>query len=259
MYSEKSAEKDESVRCTTLVMDNNPALPQVGSIIHRHKHLLEKDENLKNVIKPSSVFVSYRKNKTIGDMLIHNRYRSSFSSTEPLVLETPPEPNTAVVEPQDLVTTPGCMACGKCYVCKVGYLTPCDSFTSYHTTQIFKISKQLSCQSIGLIYLAECITCESSCVGYSIGNLPKRFSNHQSHIKRGVKSCRLTNNFLEKDHELVREKSQKDFDASLVKHIRIKIIDNVNFDSNLSTKEKENLCKERERERGILAASLKNF
>ena len=102
----------------------------------------------------------------------------------------------------------------KCYICKVGYLTPCDSFTSYHTTQIFKISKQLSCQSIGLIYLAECITCESSCVGYSIGNLPKRFSNHKSHMKRGVKSCRLTNHFLEKDHELVRDKSQKEFDAS---------------------------------------------
>ena len=111
MYSEKSAEKDESVRCTTHVMDNNPALPQVGSIIHRHKHLLEKDENLKNGIKPSSVFVSYRKNKTIGDMLIHNSnwYRSSSSSTEPLVLEIPSQPNAAVLEPQDLVTTPGCI------------------------------------------------------------------------------------------------------------------------------------------------------
>ena len=57
----------------------------------------------------------------------------------------------------------------------MGYLTPCDSFTSYHTTQVFSISKRITCQSTGLIYLAECITCESSCVGYSISNLPKRF------------------------------------------------------------------------------------
>ena len=70
LYSEKSADNDESVRCTPLVVENNPALPQVGSIIHWHKQLIEKDENLKNLIKPSSVFVSYRKNKTIGDMLI---------------------------------------------------------------------------------------------------------------------------------------------------------------------------------------------
>ena len=122
-------------------------------------------------------------------------------------------------------------------VCKMGYLTPCESFTSYHTTQVF---------SIGLIYLAECITCKSSCVGYSISNLPKRFSNHKSHIKRNVKSCRLANHFLEKDHDLVRDKNQKEFDLSLVKHVRIRVIDIIDFDQNLSTKEKEGLCEERE-------------
>ena len=71
---------------------------------------------------------------------------------------------------------------------------------SYHTTQVFSISKRITCQSTGLIYLAECITCESSCVGYSINNLHKRFYNHKSHIKLNVKSCRLANHFLEKDH-----------------------------------------------------------
>ena len=89
------------------------------------------------------------------------------------------------------------------------------------------MSKRITCQNTGLIYLVECITCESSYVGYSIGNLPKRFSNHKSHIKRNVKSCRLTNHFLDKDHDLVRDKNQKEFDNSLVKHIRIKMIDNV--------------------------------
>ena len=50
-----------------------------------------------------------------------------------------------------------------------------------------------------------------------------------------VKSCRLTNHFLDKDHDLVRDKNQKEFDNSLVKHIRIKIIDNVEWDPNLCT------------------------
>ena len=137
---------------------------------------------------------------------------------------------------QDIV--PGCFACGKSYVCKMGYLTPCDSFTSYHTTQVLSIGKRITCQSTGLIYLAECITCESSCVGYSISNLPKRFSNPKSHIKRYVKSCRLASHFLEKDHDLVRDTNQKEFDLSLVKHVRIKVIDIIDFDQNLSTKEK---------------------
>ena len=108
----------------------------------------------------------------------------------------------------------------------------------------------LSCRML------ECITCESSCVGYSISNLPKRFSNHKSHIKRNVKSCRLANHFLEKDHDLVRDKNQKEFDLSLVKHVRIRIIDIIDFDQNLSTKEKEGLCEEKE---GYWQHHLKTF
>ena len=104
-------------------MNINPGLPQVGSIIHRNKHLLEKDENLKKVIKPGSVFVSYRKNRTISDMLVHNRYRSSSFSPEPQGIEAPPQPSAAVEEHQDPVTTLGCIPCEKCYVCKPGYLT----------------------------------------------------------------------------------------------------------------------------------------
>ena len=46
---------------------------------------------------------------------------------------------------------------------------------------------------------------------------------------------------------MVRDKNQKEFDLSLVKHVRIKVIDNIDFDQNLITKEKEGLCEERER------------
>ena len=78
-----------------------------------------------------------------------------------------------------------------------------DSPVTTLYTQVFSMSKRITFQNTGLIYLVECKTCESSYVGYSIGNLPKRFSNHKSHIKHIVKSCRLTNNFLDKDHDLV--------------------------------------------------------
>ena len=254
LYSVKSDCGTKGKGALPLVIENNPALPNVGSIIHKHKHLLERDENLKKIMKPGSVFVSYRKNKTIGDMLIHNRFRSSSTSTQSLDISVPPQQDT--VEPNNQQTVVGCVPCGKCYVCKLGYLTPCDSFSSYHTTQVFSMSKKITCQNTGLIYLAECTTCESSYVGYSIGNLPKRFSNHKSHIKRNVKSCRLTNHFLDKDHDLVRDKNQKEFDNSLVKHVRIKIIDNVELDPNLCTKDKEKLCEERE---GYWQHHLKTF
>ena len=66
------------------------------------------------------------------------------------------------------------------------------------------------------------------------GNLPP--PANKSHIKRYVKSCRFTNHFLEKDHGLVKDKNQREFDLSLVNHVRIKIIDNIDCDQNLSTK-----------------------
>ena len=37
------------------------------------------------------------------------------------------------------------------------------------------------------------------------------------------------------DHDLVRDKNHKEFHNSLVKHIRIKMIDNVELDPNLCT------------------------
>ena len=108
-------------------------------------------------------------------MLIHNRFRPSSSSTQYQDNDNPLQPTAIAEEPLSQEIVPGCFACGKCYVCKMGYLTPSDSFTSYHTTQVFSIGKRIACQSTRLIYLAECITCESSCVGYSISNLPNVF------------------------------------------------------------------------------------
>ena len=154
------------------------------------------------------------------------------------------------------ISNGGCLPCGKCYCCKLGYLTPCESFSSYHTTQVFNISVTATCQSVGLIYLAECITCETSCVGYSVGNLPKRLSNHRSHIKKCIKSCRLTSHFIEKDHQLIRDKTQKEYDSSLVKHLKVIVIDTVYFKPGLTTKEREKLCEERE---GCWQTRLKTF
>ena len=90
-------------------------------------------------------------------MLIHNSFRPSSSSTQSQNNEDPLQPNAIAEEPMSQYIVPGCFACGKCYVCKMGYLTPCDSFTNCNTTQVLIISKHITCQCTGLIYLAECI------------------------------------------------------------------------------------------------------
>ena len=76
LYAPKN--KDETTTCLIpMAMDQNPALPNMGSIMHKYKHLLNLDPALKKLVRADSVFVSHRKNKTIGSMLIHNKYRAS--------------------------------------------------------------------------------------------------------------------------------------------------------------------------------------
>ena len=53
-------------------MDQNPALPNMRSIIHMYKHLLNLDLALKKLVRADSVFVSRRKNQIIGGTLVHN-------------------------------------------------------------------------------------------------------------------------------------------------------------------------------------------
>ena len=128
------------------MIDNNPALPNVDNIIHKHKHLLERDENLKKIMPPGSVFVSYQKTKPL--VFIHNRFRSSSPSTQSLDISAPPQQDT--VGPNNQETVVCGVPCGKCHVCKLGYLTPCDSFSTYHTTQVFSMGKRITCQNTDL-------------------------------------------------------------------------------------------------------------
>ena len=76
LYTPKN--KDETTTCLIpMVMDQNPALPNMGSNIHKYKQLLNLDPALKKLVRADSVFVSHRKNQTIGGMLVHNKYRAS--------------------------------------------------------------------------------------------------------------------------------------------------------------------------------------
>ena len=256
LYSVK--EKNDKTTCLIpMVMDHNPALPNMGSIIHRYKHLLSLDPALKTLIRPDSVFVSYRKNQTIGGMLVHNRFRAS--SRQEKEIETtasqPPETDLAFRQTVQESGDAGCYACGKCYVCNQNFLSPCTDFSSYHSRQIFSITKNLNCQSKNLIYLMECNTCKLSYVGYTTSNLPKRLSNHKSHIKRGIKSCKLVNHFLDIDHSLDFS-TMASFNSTLSSHLSVIIVDALEFDSSVNQVDRQRAMEARE---GFYQTQLKTL
>ena len=64
-----------------MAVDQNPALLNMGRIIHKHKHLLNLDPALKKLVHADSVFVSHRKNQIIGGMLVLNKYRAGGTSS----------------------------------------------------------------------------------------------------------------------------------------------------------------------------------
>ena len=117
-----------------------------------------------------------------------------------------------------------CHACGKCYVCKQSFLSPCSKFSCHHSKQVFPINKYITCQSNNLIYLMECRTYKQSYVGYTTSNLPKRFSNHKSHIKKGIRSCKLENHFLDIDHDLDFSTTAS-YNSSLRTHLSVIKVD----------------------------------
>ena len=119
----------------------------------------------------------------------------------------------------------------------------------------FQITKKLNCQSVNLIYLMECKTCEQSCVGYTTTNVPKRLSNTKSHIKKGIKSCKLDNHFIDVDHSLDFTTANS-FNRTLSAHLSVKVIDTVDLSLIISKVERERAMGTRE---GFYQTQLKTL
>ena len=101
----------------------------------------------------------------------------------------------------------------------------------------------------------ECRTCKQSYVGYTTSNLPKRFSNHKSHIKKGIRSCKLVNHFLDIDHDLDFSTTAS-HNSSFRTHLSVIIVDAIEFESEISKVDREKAMEARE---GFYQTQLKTL
>ena len=89
---------------------------------------LNLDPALKKLVRPESLFVSHRKNRTIGDMLVNNKYRPSGSQSRDAGRETTayriPEADLLLIVAVQGTEDAGCCACGKFYVCNQIFCPP---------------------------------------------------------------------------------------------------------------------------------------
>ena len=89
------------------------------------------------------------------------------------------------------------------------------------------------------------MTCSISYVGYTIGKMVLRLSNDKSHIKKSKKTCEITKHYIDHDHKLDFS-NILNYNKSLAEHLKVCIIEYMNFSSELTSLEKENMCQKRE-------------
>ena len=222
LYSIKESQPQKE--CVPLVMDYNPALPPLNKIIYKHKYILKLDNELSKIINPENIFVSYRSNKSIKDMLICNKLKSG---------------NDQIYEET------GCFKCNKCYLCKL-YLKETKTYKSYHSNQVFRIQNRLTCDSKYVVYLIDCDLHKKSYIGYTTTNMKTRFSNNKSHIKSNKCTCEIITHLIKENHNLDISDFRK-YDESLSKSVSVTIIEKVKgvLDTD-SIEIKEAKCERRE-------------
>ena len=196
-----------------------------------NKYLLDLDGDLGKIINPRKVFVSYRGNKTIKDILVPSKLKSKNNSTED-------------------VTNPelGCFKCESlCKLCRDFMECP-NKIKSFHTEQEFNFKHKLNCKSPNVIYKLDDNVCKRSYIGSSVSGMAIRWPNHKSHIRKSVKSCDIANHFSNvcKNHILDKSAKINIFDNQLKAQLRVTLIDQVKMNDNDTNDIKLKKLKERE-------------
>ena len=195
-----------------LCVDFNPKLSGIHSIINKHKYILDLDDNLKRVIDPNKIFVSFRKCKNLGDILVHSRY--------PYNKDTPN---------QGSGNSQGCHKCkDNCILCRL-YLTECTSVTNLTTGRKFPIRGSLSCLDQYVIYSITDKICNKQYIGRT-KDMRKRWANHKSHIKnKNTKYCNVATHY--NDNSITSHNwSSGNIDGTLPSEINLVIIDKINVE-----------------------------
>ena len=230
IYKTNKTSASKNTRNFPLVCDFNPALPPVGKIINKHKYLLKLHSELTKVIIPERIFVSYRGNKTLKNLIVPSKLKT--------------DPMTDAVSNKDKPAFGSFKCMGNCKLCKHFMESP-DRIRSFHTDREFNFTHFLDCKSPNIVYKLDCLPCRRTSVGSTINGMISRWPAHKSHIRKSVKSCEIACHFSSL-HQLDKGAAISIFDAQLSKLLRVTIVDQVQMLETDSDTLKIKRLKERE-------------
>ena len=167
-----------------LVLDYNPILPDIQSIIRKHVHLLRSSPQITESFPAKSVFPAYRRTKNLKEILAPSKFRPSSAANQ-------------------TVNKGGCFKCEKnrCDLCK-NFLLQTSKFQSSATGRHYPIRQKLSCSSKNVIYLATCCKCNLQYVGSTSTEFKIRFRNHKSNMLNNRRTCELAVHYNSSQHDI---------------------------------------------------------
>lgn len=246
----KDSTSDGNRRCFPLVCDFNPSLPPVGKIVYQNKFILGLDPALGRIVKPENVFVSYRGNKTIKDILVHSRLHEDknpfWKSSSLLDTENHPDGETVVAAPPlEVDVDNGCYHCkSACKACTL-YIKETCTAKSFQSDFIVNIQGKLTCDTVGVIYLINDKACQRSSVGSTETSFKVRWRNHKSHIKMDRRTCVVSVHYNNREFHNLTKDPMKTFDLELSKQLEVIIIEKVDFGDKVGD-DKSKFLKEKE-------------
>ena len=165
--------KPKGNKCV-FVTKYNYRVRDIASIICEHRVIIDTDERASEILPKNSIQVAYSKGANLKELL------------------APSNPYRGVEH-----VGRGCIKCTAkiCDCCK-HFLVPGGSFSSAVTGRVFSIRKTLTCTSVNVLYLAQCVACSLQGVA-STHNFKPQLANYKSHMKHRRRTCGVVNHFID--------------------------------------------------------------
>ena len=177
----------------------DPMFPDINEALGKFQHILEEDNECRNLFSKGSFRVSYKRG--------HKNLKELIAPSKIALPDDCEERGNSKRQYQGK-----CVKCGGCgksvkgrkrssgiYTCQV--LEENTKFKSTQTGEKYKIRQDIDCKSNNIIYLVTCKKCGFQGVG-SCTKLSQRVSNYITNIEKKSPGCNIEKHFLKADHSI---------------------------------------------------------
>ena len=144
---------------TIFVINYDPRLPSIPSIVKKHWRSMTLDPRLKEIF-PDPPLVAYKRPQNIRDKLIRSKVPQTTKTTKR--------------------KTMGMKKCNNCSVCP--YIKEGKVVQATATKHKIDINSSVDCSAKNVIYLLGCSKCPQQYIGETERMLKERFAEHKGYV-----------------------------------------------------------------------------